>query len=295
MKLLELSHTMHDHIVTLDDKDYTVIEYGSGSTPVLTLGIGSLLQKSLSPTFHSKFNLISTDLYWANHAHTLDINQLTIEQICLDIMEVAKQVGLERYILMGHSVFGGLAIEAAKYQDPHLMGVIGIGATPGWDNQIIQFKDNYFETHASHERKQRFMDLQRSYIENKSEEDSLVSVAAYYAESPKYFADEVSYQFIEDLWHGVDCDHDAINHLFNDLLAHQYQFAANVDSIHVPVLIAGGRMDFDSVPLEIWKHYPKPKTTSIIDCGDVGHWPHLEAPEIFDNYTLKWLRTSVKA
>ena len=79
---------------------------------------------------------------------------------------------------MGHSVFGGLAMEVSKYQDPQLRGVIAIGGTPGWDEKIIQFKDAYFDEHASAGRKQRFLKLQEEYARQKKDDDSLASMSA---------------------------------------------------------------------------------------------------------------------
>jgi len=168
--------------VTLYGNQSTVLLDGKGDIPCLIMGIGSLLQKTLSEKIKDKLKIYSTDIYWVNKLIDVDSKKINIDTICRDVIDIAKQLNLTDYYLMGHSVFGGLAIEVAKYQPPSLRGVIGIGATPGWDAKIINFKDQYFEKYASKERKKRFAQMQNQYLETKKETDSLASVNAYYEE-----------------------------------------------------------------------------------------------------------------
>lgn len=282
--LLELSPQCE---IQVQGNDYPVLVDGQG-IPCLVLGIGSLLQKSLSSFLKQQLKIYSCDAYWTT-AKTPLLKDLSIDSICSDIIHIADQIGLTQYYLIGHSVFGGLVIEVAKHRPKGLLGIIGIGATPGWNSHIIQFKDNYFEQRASQQRKLRFKRMQDHYLQNKPSNDSLASIEAYYAESAKYFAQPVTQEDIKQLFMGVDCNHHVINHLFDTLLP-KYSFENNLDSVDVPTLIVGGQKDYDSVPLEIWKHYPTPKRTSFLDCGPVGHWPHLEDPTTFDLGILKWLR-----
>lgn len=288
MYIKDLKDIQTQSKVNLYNSQSTIHIDGTGDIPCLTIGLGSLLQKTLSEDLKNRLKVYSTDLYWLKQSSPIDFQAINIETICRDIIEVANQLDLSNYYLLGHSVFGGLAIETAKYQPTGLQGVIGIGATPGWDAQIIAFKNSYFEEFASQERKKRFMDMQKHYQNIKKESDSLASIAAYHAESAKYFAEPVNLQQMEALWADIDCDDAMINHLFNTLLPN-YTFEENVNNIKVPVLIAGGQKDYDSVPLEIWNHYSTPKKTTFLDCGPVGHWPHLEAPEVFDKGVLKWI------
>jgi pimeloyl-ACP methyl ester carboxylesterase len=94
---------------------------------------------------------------------------------------------------------------------------------------------------------------------------------------------------MQQLWRGIHCNDAVMNHLFNTLLA-QYDFAPRVERINVPVIVAGGRKDYDSVPLAIWNQFPKPRQFELLDCGDAGHWPHWETPEQFDAGIMNWYR-----
>lgn len=274
--------------VTLYGNQSTVLVDGKGNIPCLIMGIGSLLQKTLSEKIKNKLKIYSTDIYWVNQLINVDLKKLNIDTICRDVIDIAKQLNLTDYYLMGHSIFGGLAIETAKYQPSGLRGIIGIGATPGWNAKIINFKNQYFEKHASEEQKIRFAQMQNQYLETKKETDSLASVNSYYAESTKYFVEPVTLEEMQRLWAGIQCDDAMINHLFNNLLP-EYRFDKDVEKIEVPILIAGGQKDYDSVPLEIWKQYSLPKNVSFLDCGPVGHWPHLESPDVFDKGVLRWI------
>lgn len=275
--------------VALHGNTYPVLIDGNGDIPCLCLGLGSLYQRTMSEKFKKLFTLYTSDFYWVENAPAFDHRQLTIEMICRDVIECARQLDLKNYVVLGHSVFGGLVMELAKYQDPQLKGVIAIGATPGWDDKIIQFKNDYFEQHASPARKQRFQALQDEYLKNKKPDDSLGSIDAYYAESPKYFAKPITREQMDAIWQGIHCNDVVINYLFEDLFPH-YDFEVNVDKIDVPVALLAGRKDYDSVPLELWKHYQRPKAMTNYDCGDVGHWPHIEAAECFDAYLESWVK-----
>lgn len=288
MELYDLSNVDRKEDVILHDMPMPVFVAGEGDIPCLCIGIGSLLQKTFSDHFRRHFKVYSSDLYWVKQPSVIPTHRITIERICRDVIDMAKQLKLDQYYLAGHSVYGGLAMEVAKYQPPGLCGVIGIGATPGWNEAIIQFKNAYFEEHASAHRKARFATLQAQYNQSKQATDSLVSVNAYFAESPKYFAKDVTWDEIQALWDGIDCDDAMANHLFTHLLA-DYDFTKNVDRIEVPVFVAGGQKDYDSVPLEIWQRYPTPSNFVLVDCGPVAHWPHFEAPERFDQTVLQWV------
>jgi pimeloyl-ACP methyl ester carboxylesterase len=51
-----------------------------------------------------------------------------------------------------------------------------------------------------------------------------------------------------------------------------------------------GQLDFDAVPLIQWNALPKPANFSMIDCGETGHWPQLEEPELFARAIQSWLK-----
>lgn len=291
MEFFNLENISQHSQVQLHNNPYPILIDGNGPIPCLCIGLGTLLRRSMSDNFRQQFTLYTSDYYWLENSPSLDLNELTIERICLDIIDTARQLKLKNYVLLGHSVFGGLVMEIAKYQDPELRAVIGIGATPGWDEKIIQFKNAYFDQHASKQRKLRFTQMQSEYQRTKNPDDSLGSVDAYYAESAKYFADEISKNEMLELWKDVTCNDRLINHLFEKLFP-DYDFSSNIEKINVPVAVLGGRKDYDSVPLQLWKHYPTPKNFNIYDCGDVGHWPHLEASAIFDQHIEQWINSN---
>ncbi len=275
--------------VQLHGYDFKVTVCGTGARPCLVMGIGSLCQRTLSKHFLELFTLYTFDGYWVFNETKIDSNKLSINTLCKDVLLIAQQLQLKNYFLLGHSVFGGLVMEVAKYQDKNLVGVIGIGATPGWNEQIIQFKDNYFLQYASKQRQERFDSLQHAYESFKTTQDSVGSFEAYYAESPKYFSQEISRDTLAQLWQDIHINDEIINHLFQYLLP-TYDFSNNIHDVVVPVIVAGGSRDFDSVPLEIWKLYATPKKFELLDCGPVGHWPHWEAANVFDQGIEQWLK-----
>lgn len=51
-----------------------------------------------------------------------------------------------------------------------------------------------------------------------------------------------------------------------------------------------GQYDYDCLPLNLWKNYPKPENFTIIDCENTGHWPNIENYKSFDLAIKKWLK-----
>src|SRR5688572_2110555 len=99
--------------IYLDDKAYPVYLDGDGKNPCLCIGIGSLMQKTLSQRFKNIFSVYSTDLYWINKNRLLDPSQLTMEKIIDDIFSVIEQLDLKNPTLLAHSAYGIVALEAA--------------------------------------------------------------------------------------------------------------------------------------------------------------------------------------
>jgi hypothetical protein len=43
-----------------------------------------------------------------------------------------------------------------------------------------------------------------------------------------------------------------------------------MERVEVPVVVSGGRYDYDSLPLLQWHNFPKPKQFTMIDRGEAS-------------------------
>lgn len=276
--------------VIIDDITYPVLVDGAGDINFLSVAGATLLQRTFSSNFKKLGKFYSTDLYWTEDYELKDISDITMNKIVDDIFKVAEQLKLEKYILIGHSAYGIVALEAAKRGKPDLKGVIMIGTPVACNAQIIEIAQKHFEDTASSGRKVNDKIRKQYYATIKKPNESEISFNAYEAQSARYWGDyNVKHDFLKRLWKGVAPSNDISNLFFSELLP-KHHTAINMHNVNVPVLLAGGKMDYDCIPLLCWPEFLQPKKFKIVDCGDVGHWPQYESSEIFDREIKLWLK-----
>lgn len=276
--------------ITVRNRSYPVQVNGSGKIPFLSIGIGSHLQMTLPTPLTNRLKIYSTDLYWIASQRKEQSEKLTIEHIVDDIIEVISQLRLSECLIAGFSCFGILALEAAKRKDPRIKGVVLVSTPPGWDQKIIAQAQIYFDQKASLERKLNDAQRKEHFLKIKKPNESLGSVNAYAADAARYWRDfNLSQDFFNHLWQDIQVDDAIINHFFSNLLP-QHDLRVHIDEISVPVVLFSGRLDFDSIPLQLWKAFEKPANFVAIDCGETGHWPQLEEPAFFTHSFENWLR-----
>lgn len=107
-----------DSSIVLHNHVYPVTKEGAGELACVCIGVGSLMQKTLSASFKEEVTLYSADTYWGNHHPLPNPRSLTMKDLIDDIFEMTRQLKLKEHILLSHSCYGILAIEAAKRQVP---------------------------------------------------------------------------------------------------------------------------------------------------------------------------------
>jgi pimeloyl-ACP methyl ester carboxylesterase len=279
------------HNLNLHGKKYPVTVDGTGPLPCVCLGIGTLLQRTLSKNFKKHFTTHSTDLYWVESARLVAPETLTIKQIVDDIYALLTALQLPKAILVAHSCFGILALEAAKRQFSAIQGIILVASPPCWNQESIAFANDYFTLHASPERKANDRIRKAHFQKIRTPNESELSLNTYESCGARYWGNfDISREYLTKLWDGIAPDEAITNHFYLHLLP-QHDLAADIEKIAVPVALAAGHLDFDSAPLALWQKYPKPPNFKVIDCQKVGHWPHLENPQFFDTEIAKWADT----
>ncbi len=279
-------------MISLRGQAYPATIDGKGKIPCLSIGTGMLMQRTFSKRFKDIFTLYTTDTYWIKKGKIPNPKSLTMKDIVDDILETAKQLDLKDYILVGNSCFGIVAIEAAKRQDPRIKGVMAVACAPRWNAEGNAFTKKHFEETASPERLESHKKRWAAFEKIRQPNESEVSLNFYEADGAKYWADyNVSREKLEELWHDVEAEDDIMNHFFGHLLPH-FDLAPGMDKVEVPVVVSGGKYDYDSLPLLQWDNFPKPKKFTMIDCGEAGHWPHYENSEVFDRESFKWLKAN---
>lgn len=284
------SQPVQQQTILIDGKDYPATIQGTGPIALVSVGGATLVQRTFSPHCKTLFTHYATDLYWTKAYCLPDPSTLTLERMAEDILKVVQALGLSEYILLGHSCFGLLALEAAKMQPPGCKGIIMVASPRRVDAVMVAKAEAYFETHADSDRKANDRLRKAEYQRLRKPGDSELSFAAYSAQTARFWGDyaQINDKFLTTLWEGLTPD-DALWLHFQTLLC-AYDETHHMEAIRCPVLLLGGQADYDSVPLLGWQGQPLPPDFSLVDCGPVGHWPQIEDPAVFDEGLENWLR-----
>lgn len=290
LNLIQNLNDVEQRFVILNNKKYPVLIQGNGKIPCLCVGIGSLMQKTLSTEFKKIFTVYSADLYWVNNHRLADTTQLSMQQIIADIFALIKQLNLKDPVIFGHSNFGIVATEAAKNPEVNLSGIIMMASAPAWNATVIQKAHDYFNQNASAERKANDKIRKEKFQLIKKPNESEISLSYYEADSARYWGNfNISREFLEKLWLDIEVDDSIINHFFNTLLPN-HDLTKEINRINAPVILLAGQFDFDSIPLILWQQFSHPPQFTIVDCGNVGHWPNIENQKVFDCAISNWIK-----
>jgi proline iminopeptidase len=204
-----------------------------------------------------------------------------------DIDAARRSLGLDQFVIVGHSIFGLVALAYAHAHPEHVTHVIAIGAPPAWSQATLDAAQQYWDAHASPGRK-------RQDATNKARlsTDSLTKLSAgdafvanYVASAARYWIDSTFDS--SQLWSGTTLN----GALLGELLDVQHPFAlAASPPATVPAFVALGRFDF-AVPPTLWESYSGPFRNLTVHVFDqAGHTPQLEDGEAFDAAVFTWLR-----
>lgn len=199
-----------------------------------------------------------------------------------DIEAVREQLGVEPFVLIGHSI-GGLVVMAyaARYPE-HVTHVVAIGAPPS-----VPFARDSAQAYRDRESSPG---RQAQHELNVSRRDSLEAahpgrgfIPGYIANAALYWAD--STYDATALFQGVGVN----DTLFNDLQRTPFDWAGVETAVDVPVFVALGKYDF-VVPSPVWAGVETPfQDLTVHVFQNAGHWPQLEDPSAFDAAVLEWI------
>jgi pimeloyl-ACP methyl ester carboxylesterase len=275
--------------IDLQGKIYPVKKIGQG-IPCLVIGIGTLFENTLSPTFFAHFETYISDLYWVTDHALTNPSSVTMDTLVDDIKSLGEALELSQYIILAHSAYGIVALEFAK-KYPHLAsGIIMVGTPVNLNPQVAEQNNRIFEQQADQDRKR--IDAERRTQIASEDLNSLNTSERFlreyiYRDAPRYWHDS-SYD-CTPIWKGIVLDK-LIDHFYSTIL-HAVDVTTHLSSISTPIFLAAGVSDYDCCPW-LWnnvKDLPPRMAISIFD--ESGHWPHFEKPEVFDERILQWVKS----
>lgn len=214
------------------------------------------------------------------------LDSVNIRSIVDDVEEIRIKLGLDKPVLMGHSIHGTIAMEYVKRYPNMVSALVLIGSPPQWGSPVYDQKAAALWETASEDRKS----IQKENWGQAKELDRLTgkeeAAAGYHVASPQYWYDP-RYD-ARWLWDGMTVHSELTRHLFAGVFAN-YDMFAKPFSISVPVIVCMGKHDY-VIPYTLWdsKYESIPDFTLVL-FEKSGHTPQLEESELFDQRLLRWL------
>ena len=258
----------------------------------LVIGSSIYYPKTFSKELENHLKMYFVDMKWfAPEYKSENLDSVDINSIVDDVEQIRTELGLEKPIIMGHSIHGTVATEYVKKYSAKVSGLIVIGSPCEWGNTTYDAKAGDLWETASPERKK----IQEENWGALKEIDRLTgqqeASARYNNMSPQYW-----YNPTYDatwLWDDMTVHSELTQHLFNKVFLNYNMFDPEV-KISVPVFVALGKYDY-VIPYTLWKtSYNSIPDFTLKYFEKSGHTPQLEEYELFNKELTYWLRIRFK-
>jgi len=257
--------------------------------PCIVYGVHLLYPRTFSQRFKSELRCVYLD----NRASDPDAivrpeAPYTIEASVEDLEAARQKLQMDRFVLIGHSVFGLTVLAYARRHPNHVSQVVAIGALPEASASFNRRREEFWNMYASTGRKaadeKNRASLTRDSLAKLTPSDAFI--ARYVAGAAHYWKD--STYDASPLWKGVLVNLPLVAQQFDT--SRTFSIAADTAAVSVPVFVALGRYDF-VVPYTTWEGFRGPFRDLTVRVFDgAGHYPQLEAAADFDRQLLAWLR-----
>ena len=278
-------------VIDVDGSKLHYVIEGEG-IPCLVIGSSIYYPRTFSAKLRRHLKMYFVDLKWFAEGYVPeDLDTMNIRSIVDDVELIRKKLGLERPLIMGHSIHGTIATEYAKVYGDHVAGLIVIGSPCEWDNDTFHEKAAALWESASPERKR----IQEENWGKFSELDRLTgqeeASAQYNSMSPQYWYDP--YYDSGWLWKDMTVHSEVTQHLFTKVF-HDYDLFDPAVRIDMPTIVLLGKYDY-VVPYTLWKNgYQSIPDFRLVLFEKSGHTPQLEQSGKFDRELIHWINKKIR-
>ncbi len=261
------------------------ISMGTKAPKALVIGSHLYYPKTFSGALTSRLALAFADTrafaaYDARHQE----GDFALDHLVNDVEAIRMHLGMEKMILVGHSVHAFLALEYAR-RFPHCVShVVLIASSPITGPTLYAKADQYFQDSVCLERKAAFARTLHQWTES----GDASFVARMMAFGPRLWYD---FDFeARPLWDGVHVHSLGSGQVWGSMFL-DYPMAQALQGVQCPVFLALGRYDYFNPPY-LWQDvraHAKDLTIRVFEKS--GHTPQLEQADLFDHELLSWLHT----
>ncbi|MBL3284817.1 Alpha/beta hydrolase [Rickettsiales endosymbiont of Paramecium tredecaurelia] len=255
---------------------------GSGAVAIV-IGSYKYYPRTFSKTLRSKLRIVCTDTRgFAAISNTHTEKDFTSDKIVEDIEVIRVSLGVEKIILIGHSIHAFIALEYARAFPKRVTHLVLIASSPTAGAEIYKEADRYFEESVCPQRKSAFAMSMQEFA--KSSNQSFVKRLLSFG--PRIWYD---YNFdASQLWEGVELHAIGAGIIWGSMFV-DYDMSSALTAINAPILLALGRYDYFNPP-HLWEKYRTFSSDLTIRVFEKsGHTPQLEESDNFDEELMRWL------
>ena len=255
--------------------------------PAIVIGSAIYLPRAFSENLRQHLRLVFLDHRgYAPSPGPMDASEFAPDKQLDDIEQARRELGLDRIVVIGHSIHSFMALEYAKRYPENVSHVVMIGSPVFNAASDQEARDQYWQEFASPERKAAMAEnLQRLPNEQLAQlQPGQRFLRGYIRNGPRTWYDA---RFdASPLWEGVDMNDDYMRAPgFRDI-----DITQGLDTFDLPVFLALGRYDFLVAPPSTWDPIrPKFRDLTFQVFERSGHWPHYEESALFDVELLRWM------
>lgn len=268
-------------IVSVEGADLHLTARGRGPVCLILTAIGTEpYERQTPPALSDRLRLVYLELRGSGRSSG-EPSDLDFDRLAADLAAVRDALGVERVVVLGHSILGVLALEAGRRRADVVSHVVTAGTPPRGDMAWVAAEaERFFAAEASAERK-------RILEENLARLPAGASPGqAMLAETPKRFFD--ARVDAAPLYAGAVVRPAFFAHLLG-ALTHEWDVSVEPASLRVPIFLAHGRHDY-VVPYRLWDGIPERLPDATFRLFDEsGHQPFCEEPEAFATAVAEWL------
>ena len=268
-------------VVSVNGAELFYTMRGSGVPCIVPCLLGTPVFERLTPSpLTDHFQFIYVDIRGAGQS-TGDPADLTFDVLANDLDAVRAHAGLPRVSVLGYSIMGAAAVEYGRQCVDTVSHVITAGTPPTGDLQAMATASTaFFADDASDERKAILQENMARLP------PGTPPARAMAAQTPMRFFDA---RFdAAALFAGSMFNPRVFEHVLGKLTS-RWSVLEDIESLHVPILLAHGRYDY-VVPFTMWDGIVNKLPNAHLHLFErSGHQPFFEEPAQFAEVVLAWM------
>lgn len=278
--------SLKGHVYSSGFKLQYIVE-GNG-TPTIVVGSSLYYSRTFSKNLRNSLKLAFVEHRGFSPPYDCKNTSLfQLDSLVDDIELVRKELGFDKFIVIGHSGHAFMALEYAKKYPANVSHVVMMCEAPCLSHEGHEAAQRYLNDSVCPERKaalaQNLARLPQA-IEAAPEKAFITYCLLM---GPKSWFD-YNYDATK-LWEGIEVNMAMFDYVWGEVFR-DIDITENLDKLLSPVLLALGRYDYLVPPPYMWEGVrDKFSNLTIRIFEKSGHAPHFEEPELFDKELIEWL------